>query len=84
MTVQREVTLNLAAAEMNDEFGVDVDFMGAREALTTAEAREFAEEIIAAADEADAAAIDHAGRPIEPAAHDLLDRVGSRFAEDSP
>lgn len=72
MTVERETTVQLAHAEMNDEYGVDFAFLGTRGALTADEALQIAEELSEAAREAQAAAVEYASRPLTPEAVDLL------------
>lgn len=83
MSVERDVVLTIASAEMNDEYGVDFDYMGAREALTASEAREIAGELIAAADEAEAAAEHYVlSRPVATAGFDVEPVAGARFGGD--
>lgn len=81
MSVEREVVIQIGTAEMNDECGVDVDFMGARDALTVAEARAFAEEILQAAAEAEAATVEAVAREVKPSAFDV-DGPRTMFADD--
>ena len=71
MSVERETVVQLARAEMNDEYGVDFDFQGTRGALTAAEAIEIAGELVQAAYEALSAAQDEVCRPVDPAGFDL-------------
>jgi len=71
VTVEREYTMVVAAAEVNDECGVDVVLFGDGGALSTAEARAFADELRDAADEADAAALEALAHPVAASGFDV-------------
>ena len=73
MTVEREFVEEIASAEINDEGGVDVMLFGTRGALLISEARDFAAEIIAAANEAEQAVFDAINSAVESHAFDVAD-----------
>ena len=83
MTVERDVTIVLADAEMNDEGGVDVTLVDQTVALSVAEAYELGALLIRAAEEAEAYTIAAVASDTEPHGFDVgAPRVGSVFASD--
>lgn len=71
MTVTRETKLDIAHAEMNDEYGVDLTLLGRSAALTAAEAVEIAGELVQAAYEALSAAQQDVARPVDLQGFDI-------------
>jgi len=69
VTITREEVL--AVAEVNDECSVDFRLVDTLVTIPSALAREIADELLAAADEADTAAIEYATRPVEPSGFDV-------------
>lgn len=84
MTVERDVTIVLADAEMNDEGGVDVTLVDQTVAVSIAEARALASDLLAAAADAEVATLDAVVHEPEPLASDLAVPVGTVFGGEQP